>query len=382
VVVAHVRAAPDHGHSYAVVDGAEQALEVSSTFVAVGLSASERVALVGLTDLGTSALLTRLRDDGADPARALRDGQLVIADRDRTRALYEMPAHRAGDELTHQATAAVRDGFTGIRFGGMHPGSAVSPHEHLLNHLVRLHPATVLCLYHAQAPAEVLTAADHLHDGRVPSSALFDDGEIRISVISPHRLRIVGRVGRGNRDRVLAVLVDAAEAGRRTINAASLEVSDPESLHAILSLGFGLTPHPVAQRFTRGSAGPVTLEPSPDGKGRNGFPVPGHTASTLVANLIWRTFGSSRPGRAESVLDWAGLLGRPAGPLAKVANRHRSAPTTVTNRVRQVQHRGVQTPLTPPQLRDATRPPQPGDDLLSRRRIMQILGLPPPPAIN
>jgi|GEM_PF-3545457 len=86
----------------------------------------------------------------------------------RTLALYATPAPRAVEELSHLATAAVRDGYTGIRFGGLLPGSTVSPHEHILNQLVRLHPATALCTYHAKAPAEVMTAADQLHDRRAP----------------------------------------------------------------------------------------------------------------------------------------------------------------------------------------------------------------------
>jgi hypothetical protein len=156
-------------------------------------------------------------------------------------------------------------------------------------------------------------------------------------------------------------------------------VLDLETLHAIMALGVGLIPSPMAQRIGRVSAAPAAVRTGPDAMGRNGFPVPGHTASTMVANLIWRTFGTSRPGRAESVLDWAGLLGRPAAPIADVAARHRVTPATVTARARQVQHRGSQTPLTPLQLRDATRAPHATEDQLSRARIAQLLGLPPPP---
>ena len=76
-------------------------------------------------------------------------------------------------------------------------------------------------------------------------------------------------------------------------------------------------------------------------------------------------------------MDWAGLLDRPAQPPVEVAHRHRISTATLTNRVRQVHRRGSQTPLTPVQLRDVTRPPYPSDDHLGRRRIAQLLGLPP-----
>ncbi len=365
-----------HRHCYAVVDGAEDAAEVSAAFVTAGLAASERVVVVGLTDQG-DGLLTRLREDGADPTRAVRDGRLVVTDQARSVALYERSTEVFVDELGRRATAAVRDGYTGIRFGGLFPGITLSPHEHGLDRVVRKYPATALCLYHRQAPAGVVTAVESVHDDRVRCPILFDDGQLRITAVSEHRLRLAGRLSLGNRNQVLAVLGDAADAGRRTINAAALDTIDPETLHAILGLGVGLTSNPALPRLAR-SAAPAPLPRIPDAMGRNGFPVPGQTATTLVANLAWRTFGTSRPGRAESVLDWAGLLGRPAAPINQVAHRHGVAPATVTTRVRQVHHRGSQTPLTPLQMRDATRAPQPTEDQRSRHRIAQLLGVTPP----
>jgi hypothetical protein len=370
---------PADRHRYAVVGVVEEAVDVSTAFVVAGLDGSERVILVGSTEPTTTVLLTRLRHNGADPARALRNGQLVIVDQARTHALDGIPPEHAVEDLKRQAAAAVQDGYTGIRFGGMLPRSTVSPHEHTLSRAIGQHPATALCLYHAQATAEVLHTVHHLHDQRVPSTAIPYDTDLRITAISPHRLEMIGRVGPGNRDRVLATLGEAAGAGHRTITAASLDITDRETLHAITALGVGLIPSPTAQRITGPSAAPVAIPAGPDATGRNGFPIPGHTATTMIANLIWRTYGTSRPDRAESVLDWAGLLGRPAAPITEVAARHRIATATMTTRTRHVQHRGSQTPLTPLQLRDATRAPHPTEDLLSRYRITQLLGLPPPP---
>jgi hypothetical protein len=172
---------PVDRHRYAVVGGIEEAVEASVAFVVEGLDDSERVILVGSTYPGTNVLLTRLQQNGADPGRAVRHGQLVIVDQVRTSALSEMPPDWAVDELSRQAGAAVRDGYTGIRFGGLIPGTTLGPHEHTLSKVIRQHPATALCLYHAQAPAEVLHTVHDLHDARMPSPAIFDDGDLRIT---------------------------------------------------------------------------------------------------------------------------------------------------------------------------------------------------------
>jgi len=160
-------------------------------------------------------------------------------------------------------------------------------------------------------------------------------------------------------------------------------VDEPEGLHALLTSGLGLKLrrlNPVVQRLTRALAGQTQPASSPDIAARTGAAVPGQTACALVTNLVWRTFGHSATGRAESVLDWAGLFGTPAGPVVEVANRHRIASATLSNRVRQARNRGIQTPLNPLQLRDATRATQPTEDHLSRQRIAQLLGLPQAPA--
>ena len=375
--------ATERRHSYAVVDGAEHALEITSGFVISGLRKSDQVILVGLTDRRAGLLLARLREDGTDPAGALRVGQLVIVDQVKTHALYAMQTNQVADELDRQATVAVRAGYAGIRFGGLLPGTTVSPHERTLNLLVLARPATALCLYHGQAPAEVLTQVHRLHDRRLPSIAVLDDGELRITTISRHGLRLAGRIGPGNRFQTLAVLADAAGEGRRNIDAASLREIDPESLHALLTSGLGLKLrrlNPVVQRLTRALAAQTQPASSPDSAARTGAAGPGQTACALVTNLVWRTFGHSATGRAESVLDWAGLFGAPAGRIVEVANRHRIASATLSNRVRQARSRGIQTPLNPLQLRDATRATQPTEDHLSRQRIAQLLGLPQAPA--
>ena len=102
----------------------------------------------------------------------------------------------------------------------------------------------------------------------------------------------------------------------------------------------------------------------------------GGTGSAVAANLTWRVFGDSRPSRAQSVLDWAGLLGRPAGTVIDVAAAHHISRVTLLNRVREVRSRGALTPLTPLVLWDVTRSSLPTEDHLSRQRIAELLDSP------
>ncbi len=365
-------------HSCELITGDEHALEVSAEFVAAGLRSRERVTVVGLTVPQQEALLTRLRQDGAEPADAVRRGQLVVLDETRLRALYAMPSTHLASRLGDQAGAALRDGFTGIRFGGLLVGRQLSPHEATLNALVREFPARALCLYDSQAPEHVLQQVRRMHDSVVKSTALYDDGVLRIRALSPHAVRISGRIHPGNRTAVLAALTEAARTGRRTIDAVSLREVDPESLYAVLTAGLGLTlrrPHPVVRHLARGLATRLPPPPETDPAARTGTPIAGQTAAEAATNLIWRTFGPARPGRPRSVLDWAGLVGHPAAPVAEVADRHGIAPGTLTNRVRQVRSRGIATQLTPLLIRDATRRVLPSEDHLSRQRIAHLFGL-------
>ncbi len=369
---------PNARHTYAAIESAEHAVEVSAAFVAAGLRAAERVILIGLTESGAGALLNRLREDGAEPAGPLHSGQLMVLDSTTALALYTMSGRQVTEQLLQRARAAVTDGYTGIRFGGLLPGTVLSPHEEILDSVVRRQPASALCFYDAQAPPGILSDADRLHDRRVPSTALLDDGDLRVTSVSAHVVRLSGRVTPGNRAALLTALTEAARHGRRVVDAASLRVIDPESLRSLLTSGHGLQlrrPHPAVRSLARQIALRSASSPSADVGMRAGTPVSGQTASALMANLIWRTFGDTRPGRAESVLDWAGLLGRKAQPVSDVAAAHRISRATLHNRVRQVRNRGADTPLTPMVLWDVTRPTQATEDHLGRERIAGLLGL-------
>src|SRR3954452_21648058 len=90
---------PVDRHCYAAVVGAEQALELSSAFVTAGLRRSERVTLVGLTSQRAAALLTRLREDDAEPAGALRVRQLTLLNESTSRSLYAMSTRQITEHM-------------------------------------------------------------------------------------------------------------------------------------------------------------------------------------------------------------------------------------------------------------------------------------------
>ena len=106
---------------------------------------------------------------------------------------------------------------------------------------------------------------------------------------------------------------------------------------------------------------------------RDGIQVPGTTTPMVVTGLIWRTYGSVRPHRAQSVLDWAGLLGQPAGALQDIATRHAVTVPTIRNRIQHVRCRGQTIPLSPLVLRDTERVSYQGEDHLSRQRCASLL---------
>ena len=111
---------------------------------------------------------------------------------------------------------------------------------------------------------------------------------------------------------------------------------------------------------------------------RDGIQVPGTTTRMVVTGLIWRTYGSARPRRAQSVLDWAGLLGHPARAVRHIATRHGVTVPTIRNRVQHVRSRGQAIPLSPLVLRDTERVSYQGEDHLSRQRCAYLLGVRPP----
>ncbi len=99
-----------------------------------------------------------------------------------------------------------------------------------------------------------------------------------------------------------------------------------------------------------------------------------------MSQLAHRVFGPLRPARTRAVLDYHGLLDRPAGSLVQIGRRHHVTPRTVSNNVATVRVAGPRLPLPGPLIAEATRASAPGEDHRGRVRIAATLGLPVPAA--
>ena len=109
-------------------------------------------------------------------------------------------------------------------------------------------------------------------------------------------------------------------------------------------------------------------------RGRSGTPLPGLTIHELVSQLAWRVLGPLK-GRAKSVLDWAGLRGEPPAMIEAVARRYFVTPQTVKQRIARVAAAGAQLPLTDNLLAEVAGPPRPGENPLTHRRCVHLLGI-------
>lgn len=113
---------------------------------------------------------------------------------------------------------------------------------------------------------------------------------------------------------------------------------------------------------------------------RDSVPLPGVTPAQVLSQLAHRLFGPLRPRRTRIVLDYHGLLGRPAGRVADIARRHHVTAPTVRNNVAAVRAAGARLPLSPLLVVEAQRTSTPAEDHLSRIRIAAALGLVSPAA--
>ena len=113
---------------------------------------------------------------------------------------------------------------------------------------------------------------------------------------------------------------------------------------------------------------------------RDGVPLPGRSPTEVLSQLAYRVCGPLHPGRIRVVLDYHGLEGRPAAPLAEIAARQHVTSRTVSNHVAAVRAAGARLPLTDELISQVTRASTPGDDHLARVRTAGTLGLPAPAA--
>lgn len=114
---------------------------------------------------------------------------------------------------------------------------------------------------------------------------------------------------------------------------------------------------------------------------RDGTPVPGMTPPAVLSQLTYRVFGPLRLDQVQTMLDYHGLTGRPAGTKLTVARLYGITPPTLTRWSRTLAQAGSRLPLTPELAAEIARRTRPGEDHLARTRIAATLGLATPAGV-
>ena len=210
---------PSVVHACAIPISDEQLWEMTSTFLAAGLTAGEQVLYF---DDGTAdAVLERLVDDHVAVRGPLADGQLTVVEAAETRRVLRGPVRDAAVALAQRIDRAVADGYPAFRMTGqLSSGQTRSDGVHLadfdtaFDSVIAGRPARVLCLYDrkrfSDATVDRLCA---VHQVQLESDALYDDNLLRVTRVDPFRLRLAGEVDHSNRpvlDRLVAATLDDA----------------------------------------------------------------------------------------------------------------------------------------------------------------------------
>jgi anti-anti-sigma regulatory factor len=225
-------------HACAVPVSDEHLWEVTARFLADGLAAGEHV--VYFEDGTLDAVLRRLADDRVDVRVPLQRGQLAIVPTDATRALLRGPA--ADVLATADATIdeALGRGFPAVRLtaqahsaldqGGL---ATMLAYESGMDGMLGDRPAQLLCLYdRVRFPEDAIASLRELHRHQIVSTAVYDDGLLRITSPDPYTARVAGEADHSNRPRIKRFLESALDQALRSPS------SSPEITLDLSSLRF------------------------------------------------------------------------------------------------------------------------------------------------
>ena len=141
------------------------------------------------------------------------------------RGFIGLPTKDLTAQLTGQVERAVQDGYRGLRLSGVYPGVGVGPHELALDGLVQAFPLTLLCQYfRVDLTFPEVEQVRALHGREVIDTAVFDDGSLRITHPRAGWLRLAGLWYAETTMRRSTVVTDAAAAGDRDLDLASVQV--------------------------------------------------------------------------------------------------------------------------------------------------------------
>ena len=81
-------------------------------------------------------------------------------------------------------------------------------------------------------------------------------------------------------------------------------------------------------------------------------------------------------------MDWAGLRGESPAAIEDVARRYFVTPSAVKHRIGRVAAEGAHLPLTDDLLAELVGAPLPGENPVTHRRYLQLLGVGPANAVR
>ncbi|OLT14481.1 hypothetical protein BJF78_18985 [Pseudonocardia sp. CNS-139] len=210
------------GHACAIPVSDEQLWEMTSEFVAAGLSRGEQVVYF---DDGTSAhVLERLRDDAVAVRPAIEDGSLAIVPPDATRTALRSPLPAVAEIVSATVDGAVAQGYAGVRLTGQFNyalqragGVSLAEYDTVFDDVSRERPVRVLCLYDRRRfPEGAIDEMRARHHTELVVPAIYDDGLLRITGVGPGAARVAGEVDHSNRPRIRRLLESALDDALRS----------------------------------------------------------------------------------------------------------------------------------------------------------------------
>jgi anti-anti-sigma factor len=227
-------------HTCLVPDSTEHNWEVTAAWLAGGLDAGERVMY--FEDETAGAVLDRLADDRVPVSRALDDGQFVLVPTEQTRATVTTPLELFEDAIVALVRDSEAAGWPGLRMTGetltaqMGMGlDTVVAYETRVARVLRAHPsARLLCRFDPRVFDDgALAAMREVHASELVTTALYDDGLLRVTRIGSGALRLAGEVDHSNRPVVRRFLDSALDRALRSGSAPTDIVLDLSSLRFV-----------------------------------------------------------------------------------------------------------------------------------------------------
>lgn len=232
-----------------MLDSDEEHWEVGADFIAGGLARHEKILYYD-ADQSITGVFRRLREDNVDVSRAVRSGQLEVFPGTTTRGLWEISPAEVVGMFGHYLGDAVEAGYAGLRVTD-EPAEAVhrpagyplAAYDAAIDAAVHGQPASVLCQYvRPDWSPEELDELCAMHPVRLDTSAVYDDGLLRVTRCGDSETRLAGEIDYSNRHLVRDIIdreLDSAlralrQTGEIRLHLESLRFADVTTVVALV----------------------------------------------------------------------------------------------------------------------------------------------------